>query len=87
MTIQDDDFSPVTGGVDLHPSYVRTDLFSARDLTATSDLDIHLIRLLTLHPGIQVAFRSQDLAILDDATKMDLLGDINDLLGIKPLTK
>lgn len=83
----DDDFAPVTGGNDLHRSYVRGDTCALQDLIVTSDIDRHLVRLLTLHPDVQVAFRCQDLASLDDDTKQDLLKDINQLLGIKPFRK
>lgn len=78
------DFSPVTGGANL-AKYVRDDVARVRDLKVDSDLDRHIVRLLTLHPQLQVRFRNHDLARLDDATKQALLQDINDLLGIKPL--
>lgn len=83
----DDDFAPVTGGNDLHRSYVRGDTCTLQDLTVKSDVDRHLVRLLTLHPDVQVVFGCQDLATLDDSTKQDLLQDINHLLGIKPFRK
>jgi hypothetical protein len=78
------DYSPVTGGADL-AKYVRDDVATVPDLKVDSDLDRHIVRLLTLHPQLQVRFRSHDLARLDDATKQALLQDMNDLLGIKPL--
>jgi hypothetical protein len=80
-----DDFVPVTGGAALADVYVRSDLDSLRDLKVESELDLHLVRLLKLHPDVQVGFRNQDLATLDDATKMAFVEDLNDLLGIKPL--
>ena len=86
MTWNDDDFVPVTGGDDLADDYVRDDVLSLCDLKASSDLDLHLVRLLSLHPQLRVRFRNQDLSSLDDATKRDLLNDMNDLLGIKPLS-
>lgn len=81
----DDDFVPVTGGVDLADDYVRDDMDALRDLKVQSDLDLHIARLLALHPKLRVRFRNQDLTRLDDTTKQMLLQDMNDLLGIKPL--
>ena len=85
MKFDNDDFVPVTGGSDLHSSYLRS--CALQDLKVTTDIDRHLVRLLTLHPELQVAFRCQDLATLDDSTKRELLHDINDLLGIKSFLK
>jgi hypothetical protein len=48
-------------------------------------LDRHILRLLTLHKGVSVRFRSIDLAKMDDAAKHALITDINDLLGITPV--
>ena len=85
MAIQDDDFVPVTGGIQLADDNIRDDVIALRDLKAESELDLHIVRLLALHPQLQVRFRNQDMTRLDDATKQALLQDINDLLGIKPL--
>ena len=85
MVWDDDDFVPVTGGVDLADDYVRDDIDALRDVKVSSDLDRHIVQLLSLHKKLRVRFRNQDLASLDDATKRDLLTDMNDLLGIKPL--
>ena len=85
MSPTNDDFVPVTGGVDLADDYLRDDLDSLRDLKVQSDLDMHIVRLLALHKQLRVRFRNQDLTRLDDATKQALLQDMNDLLGIKPL--
>ena len=87
MPWKDDDFVPVTGGVDLADDYLRDDLDSLRDLKVQSDLDRHIVRLLALHKDVRVKFRNQDLTQLSDADKQDLLHDMNDLLGIKPLKK
>ncbi len=87
MSNFDDDFAPVTGGSDLHPAYLRRDTCALQDVKVSSDIDRHLVRLLTLHPDVQVAFRCHDLASLDDSTKQDLVNDINQLLGIKSLRK
>lgn len=85
MRHKHDDFVPVTGGTALADVYVRSDLDSLRDLKVESDLDLHIVRLLKLHPDIKVGFRNQDLATLDDATKRALVQDLNDSLGIKSL--
>lgn len=85
MVWDDDDFIPVTGGVDLADDYIRDDMPQLRDLSVVSDLDRHIVQLLSLHKKLRVQFRNQDLASLSDATKRDLLSDMNDLLGIKPL--
>ena len=87
MTFNNDDFVPVTGGSDLHRNYLRSGTCALQDLKVTTDIDRHLVRLRTLHPDLQVAFRCHDLASLEDSTKRDLLCDINDLLGIKSFPK
>ena len=87
MTFDDDDFVPVTGGCGLHSEYLRSGTSALQDLKVTTDIDRHVVRILTLHPDLKVAFRCQDLASLDDSTKRDLLCDINDLLGIKSFLK
>ena len=85
MPWKDDDFVPVTGGVDLADDYLRDDVDALRDLKVQSDLDRHIVRLLALHKNVRVKFRNQDLTRLSDADKRALLQDMNDLLGIKPL--
>ncbi|HUT14468.1 MAG TPA: hypothetical protein VMY42_28540 [Thermoguttaceae bacterium] len=82
-----DDFCPVTGGVDLPKSRFRDDMDQLRDVTIGSDLDRHIVQLLALHPKLRVRFRKQDLAALDTPTKKALLADMNDLLGVRPLRK
>jgi hypothetical protein len=66
---------------------VRTYLSDLADVVVKSDLDLHIVRLLNLHPALQVRFRNQDIASLDDATKRTLLRDMNHVLGIRPLKK
>lgn len=85
MSISNDDFAPVAGGRQLTPDQLRADLDTVGDLVAKSDLDLHLVRLLTLHPNVKLRFQSPNLSKLDDATKRSLIEDINDALGIKPL--
>ncbi len=85
MRSKDDDFVPVTGGVSLANEFLRGDLEALLDLKVESELDLHIVRLLRLHPNLKVGFRNQDMTRLDDQTKEALLQDMNDLLGIKPL--
>jgi hypothetical protein len=85
MASRDDDFVPVTGGVSLEANHVRADLKSLRDLKAESELDLHIVRLLSLHPNVRVGFRNQDLTCIADDTKRAFLKDLNDLLGIRTL--
>jgi len=80
------DFTPVTGGVD-RSKYLRDDVIDAGDLSTDSDVDLHIVRLLSLHPDLSIQFRSQDLSQLDGDTKLALLADINDVLGIRQLAK
>ena len=77
MPSRDDDFVPVSSGRQLTADDVRADMDAVNGLDAKSDLDLHLVRMLTLHPNVKVRFRSQDLSRLDDATKQALLADMN----------
>jgi hypothetical protein len=81
------DFAPATGGRDLPAKYTRQGVKGLDDVKVKSDLDKHIVRLLALNPELQVKFRNQDLASLDDRTKEMLLADMNQVLGIKPLRK
>lgn len=85
MNLQfDDGYAPVIGAV--NPSKFRRDDVVPPVLSDdASDLDIHLTRLLALHPDIPVTFRNQDLSQLDDLTKQAMLDGVNHLLGIQPL--
>jgi hypothetical protein len=74
-------------GQKLPPQFVRDDLDDLSNVVVKSDLDLHIVRLLALHPQLKVRFRNQNLSSLDDATKQVLLADMNEVLGIKPLTK
>ena len=87
MARLDDDFAPVTGGIDLPKSRFRDDMNCLCDLVVDSDLDRHIVQLLALHPKLRIRFRNQDLAALDTSTKKALLADMNDLLGVRPLRK
>jgi hypothetical protein len=85
MNLQfDDGYAPVIGTVNPQ-KYRRDDVIAPVLSDDASDLDIHLARLLALHPDIPVTFRNQNLAGLDDLTKLAMLDGINHLLGIQPL--
>lgn len=81
------DFAPTAIGRPPRKTQVRSDLDDLRAVVAKSDLDLHIVRLLALHPTLKVRFRNQDLASLDDATKQTLLNDMNRVLGVRPLRK
>ena len=81
------DCAPAIGGKPLSTKYIRNDLDDLSTLHVKSDLDLHIVRLLALHPNLKVRFRNQDIASLNDATKRTLLDDMNQVLGIKPLKK
>ena len=68
-------------------SHLRMDLDDLSTVIATSDLDLHIVRLLSLHPDLKVRFRNHDIASLDDVTKQALLSDMNDVLGVRSLKK
>ncbi|MFG0332863.1 MAG: hypothetical protein ACF8TS_05815 [Maioricimonas sp. JB049] len=46
-------------------------------------LALHLLRLVSLYPDA-VRFRMRDLEAMDDATKRQLIADINTAVGIRP---
>ena len=69
------------------PKNVRRDLNDLTDVVVESAIDLHIIRLLELHPTLKVRFRNQDLASLDQSTKETLLQDLNTVLGVHPIKK
>ena len=81
------DFMPTAVARPPRKAHVRTDLDDLSAVVATSDLDLHIVRLLALHPTLKVRFRNQDLASLDASTKQVLLDDMNQVLGVRPLRK
>lgn len=85
MTKNQDDMPPVIGKPP--KKYLRKDLDDLANVVATSDLDLHIVRLLALHPVLKIRFRNHDLAALDEATKQLLLKDMNHVLGVRPLRK
>ena len=81
------DFAPTAVARPPRRRQMRNDLDDLSAVVATSDLDLHIVRLLALHPTLKVRFRNQDLASLDDLTKQTLLQDMNHVLGVRPLRK
>lgn len=79
-------FAPSVGGFKT-PKNVRGDLNDLTAVVVKSELDLHIVRLLELHPKLRVRFRNHDLASLDVATKRTLLADLNRVLGVTPLKK
>jgi len=76
------DFAPPTGGM-RPPRNVRKDLNDLSTLRVASELDLHIVRLLELHPDLKVRFRNHDLTSLDHDAKKILLSDLNKVLGVK----
>jgi len=81
------DFAATAFARPLRKTHIRNDLDDLRAVVATSDLDLHIVRLLALHPTLKVGFRNQDLASLDDATKQMLLHEMNQVIGVRPRRK
>ncbi len=76
--------TPVIGGCAIPSS-----LLNSPDQTGTlpdDDLGRQIHWLLNSHPDIKLQFRDKDLDAMDNATKQQLLSDINTVLGIQPLT-
>lgn len=69
------------------PKNVREDLDDLRAVVVKTDLDLHIVRLLELHPELRVRFRNHDLASIDSSTKAILLDDMNKVLGVRRLKK
>jgi|SoiMetStandDraft_2_1073263.scaffolds.fasta_scaffold148534_1 hypothetical protein len=80
------DFAPPAGDM-LPPRNVRADLDDLSAVRVQSELDLHIVRVLELHPKLKVRFRNYDLASLDHNTKTILLDDINAVLGVKTLKR
>ncbi len=78
-------FAPPAGRMSTPKKYLRGDVDDLTTVAVKSDLDLHIVRLLALHPALKVRFRNHDLAALDDATKQALLDDMNKVLGVRPL--
>jgi hypothetical protein len=70
----------VAGGVDLPDHLVR---IPDDDHSVPHDaLSQTLHALLTLHPDIELNFRDEDIAKMDDSTKSLLIGDVQRVLQI-----
>ena len=82
MTNENDFFDGVIGGGELPEHKIRKDLVPPTGLVARSPLDKSIIRLLTLHPQLEIKFRNNSLSGLDNETKKALLKDMRDCLGI-----
>lgn len=80
------DFAPSVGRLTT-PKNLRDDIDDLTTVAVKSDLDLHIVRLLALHPALKVRFRNHDLAAPDDTTKRTLLNDMNQVLGVRPLKK
>ena len=77
-------FDGVVGGEKLSDRNTRKDIFEPKDLKVESELDKKMARLLILHPELQVNFRNNDLASLDEKTKQALLADMYEIIGVTP---
>ncbi|HEU4711929.1 MAG TPA: hypothetical protein VFS76_10215 [Pyrinomonadaceae bacterium] len=80
------DFAPPAGSM-RPPRNIRKDIDDLSAVRVESELDLHIVRLLELHPDLKVRFRNYDLASLDHGTKMTLLDDMNEVLGVKALKR
>jgi hypothetical protein len=80
-------FAPSVGRMKPPTRNLRRDLADLKAVAVKTELDLHIVRLLELHPNLKVRFRNQDLASIDDATKQILLEDLNRVLGLRPLKR
>ena len=78
-------FDGFAGGGALPPDMAHPKRGVKTDFIVSSELDKQLARLLLLHPDLQVKFRSNNIASLDEDTKRQLLEDMREILGIRPL--
>ena len=78
-------FDGFAGGGPPSSDALRSTLVVPQDLVVKSDLDKQVARLLILHPDLQIKFRNNNLANLDDQTKRELLQDMREVLGIAQL--
>lgn len=85
--IKNSSFAPSVGAARPPRENLRDDLDDLRAVVVKTDLDLHIVRLLELHPKLKIRFRNQDLASIDEATKRTLLDDLNIVLGVRPLKK
>ncbi len=84
---KDPGFAPSVGRMKAPKDNLRNDLDDLRAVVVKTGLDLHIVRLLELHPELKVRFRNHDLASIDDTTKRTLLNDLNTVLGVLPLRK
>jgi hypothetical protein len=81
------DFAPSVGSMRAPNDIIRDDLDDLSAVKVRTALDLHIVRLLSLHPHLRVRFRNHDLASLDEVTKRTLLSDLNKVLGVRELKK
>ena len=79
--MRDGDDTPVSGGGPTPSGILRTDLPSLPE--GDDELSSHLMRLMILHPKLEVNFRADDIPSLKVEDKLILLEDFNRVLGIK----
>jgi hypothetical protein len=85
-TQQIGDATPVTGGVSL-PSHLVSPLPCDGDVPS-DDLGRQAYWLLKMNADkVALRFRQSDLAAMDDATKRQLVADIQRSLGVTPFKK
>jgi hypothetical protein len=79
-----DIFDGIIGGKPLSERHFRTDIVEPENIEINSELDLRIVRLMMLHPNL-VSFRNNNLSGLDEPTKVTLLEDMYEVLGVTPL--
>ena len=80
--MHDEFFDGSIGEGTLPEAAVRSDLVAPPELVVKSALDGQLVRLLTLHPDLQLRFRNNNLASMDESAKRQLLEDMRAILEV-----
>ncbi len=79
------DDTPVSGGLqDISRFLIE---LPEPTIGVVDDLTREILTILALNPDIRSKYWEADIAVMDDATKRQLLADIRKSLGIKPLRK
>ena len=73
----------VAGGVDLPSHLVR--ITANGESVPTDELSQRLFALMALHPEVELNFRADDIANMDDSTKSLLISDVQRVLDIAEL--
>lgn len=63
------EFNRLVGTMRAPKTNNRANVSDLDRIVVKSEVDLHIVRLLTLHPTLKVRFRDHDLASLDSATK------------------